>query len=257
MRYVAIFIFLFSVNTYAQFGTPDIEQFDDEEFFLSGGDIFTDFNEDIESSQVLEDERFYRYGRFFSLHLGLGLTTFSGNRGDAYTDDHPSFNLAVNIFQDFNVSYVLGFAYSKHNITINEATNNFSNGTGAGANVPGSIDVNMLRVFFGFRYYVDTTDLGTAITYSNPYFTGRLEYWYVTNKYLDYPDLGDDSGGGIGMGVGGGLEWPIELKEKYINFEFLIHSVAFHDINTQDYDPVYEDLSGYGFTYFLNYVVAW
>ena len=35
-----------------------------------GGDIFTDFNEDLEASQVLEDERYYRHGRFFCLPNG-------------------------------------------------------------------------------------------------------------------------------------------------------------------------------------------
>ena len=35
-----------------------------------GGDIFSDFNEDLEASQVMEDERFYRYSRFFAVNLG-------------------------------------------------------------------------------------------------------------------------------------------------------------------------------------------
>ena len=33
----------------------------------------------------------------------------------------------------------------------------------------------MLRVYFSYRYYIDTSELGTAITYSNPYFTGRIK----------------------------------------------------------------------------------
>ena len=48
-----------------------------------GSDIFNDFSEDLESSQVLEDERYYRYGRFFSVNLGTGVTNFTGKRGRA------------------------------------------------------------------------------------------------------------------------------------------------------------------------------
>ena len=40
-----------------------------------GGDIFNDFNEDLESTQIMEDERFYRYGRFFSFQVGIEPTT--------------------------------------------------------------------------------------------------------------------------------------------------------------------------------------
>ena len=69
---------LISGQSFAQ--TP-VQDFNMEDDFNVGGDIFSDFNEDLESSQVMEDERFYRYSRFFSLNLGLGVTSFTGNRG--------------------------------------------------------------------------------------------------------------------------------------------------------------------------------
>jgi len=52
--------------------TPE-EMMDDD--LTIDGDIFNDFNEDLEATQVLEDERFYRYGRFFQAMIGLGTTT--------------------------------------------------------------------------------------------------------------------------------------------------------------------------------------
>ena len=45
---------------------------------------------------MTEDERFYRYGRFFSFALGLGLTSYDGNRGSAYINQPPSFALQLN-----------------------------------------------------------------------------------------------------------------------------------------------------------------
>jgi len=125
------------------------------------------------------------------------------------------------------------------------------------------IEVNITRTYFSYRYYIDTTNLGTAITYSNPYLTGRLEYWYVTNKFRDRP-IPNDTGGGLGLGLGFGLEFPIVIKESYLNLELLYHSVAFHDKYTSDYQPAeagktggFSDLSGNVFTTMVHYVFNW
>ena len=61
------------------------------------------------------------------------------------------------------------------------------------------------------------------MTYSNPYFVGRLEYWYQTNTFPEKKNLSDESAGGLGTGIGFGLEFPIELKKTYFNVEFLYH----------------------------------
>ena len=45
-----------------------------------------------------------------------------------------------------------------------------------------------------------------------------MDYWY-TNKFEDQSNLNDDTGG-IGFAVGGGFEFPIEIKKTYIGVEF-------------------------------------
>ena len=50
----------------------------DEDDLNISGDIFSDFNEDIESSKIFEDERFYRYGRFYSLAMSMGMLILAG-----------------------------------------------------------------------------------------------------------------------------------------------------------------------------------
>lgn len=246
----------FSKLTFAQFGNSLPDQFDTDDLSI-GGDIFNDFNEDLESEQVLEDERFYNYGRFVSLNLGLGVTTFSGNRGAAYDNSPPSINIGLNAFTNFQVSYLIGVAYSKHGMFFPNPISG-----GGETQIPGQVDVNMFRVYTGFRYYIDTTDLNTAITYSNPYGTMRLEYWYVNNAFIDNDTFEDDDGGGIGFGFGGGLEFPVELKQSYINVEFLVHSVAFHDrlttkFQNRDGTGGVTDLTGLGYTTFVNYVISY
>lgn len=230
------------INAFAQEASNDIFSADDDDLNV-GGDIFTDFNEDVENTKLVEDERFYRYGRFFSFNLALGLTSFDGNRGLAYENLPPTYGLSFTFFKDFQSAYGLGFEFSKHSMFLKDAVRKFP----VENSPPGYVDVSMLRIFFSYRYYVDTTNLGTAITYSNPYFIGRLEYWYTTNDYKDQSEVPKDSGGGLGAGVGFGLEFPIEIKESYIGLEFLFHSVAFFDKNTSDYAPYPLDSNGYGF----------
>jgi hypothetical protein len=259
IRLLLLSVLLFSSKGFAQSSDQVLQELEDDTA-MSGSDIFSDFNEDLESSQVLEDERFYRYGRFFSVNLGGGLTTFTGNRGQAYDDNHPTFHLSVNYFLDFQKAVLLGVEYSKHTMILDTEVNGYKN-----LGKIGAVVTDMTRLFVGYKYYIDTTDLGTAITYSNPYFVGRLEYWYQKNKFLDRKSFEDVTGGGIGTGLGFGFEFPVELKASYVDVEFLYHVVNFFDKFTQDYaqyeDPDstygYDDLTGNVVSIIVTYNFTW
>lgn len=248
-------------HSFAQFAPVEDIDFGDDDLNI-GGDIFSDFNEQLEDERMMEDERFYRFGRFFSVQFSLGLTTFDGNRGTAYDNEPPTYGFGLNYFANFQSSYGLGFEFSRHNMFFPEPTIETS------PNPAGFITVNMLRVYFSYRYYIDTADLGTAITWSNPYLTTRLEYWYTTNKYEDLDNVPDDTGGGLGIGLGLGFEFPIKLRESYIGVEFLFHSVNFHDKFTQKYRPGrnadgergkigFQDLNGNAYSTKVSYVINW
>lgn len=233
MTKVSLFFLAFigltiSAASFAQSNEQVMQEIEDDT--VIGSDIFSDFNEDLESAQALEDERFYRYGRFFSVNLGAGITTFTGNRGSVYQDNPPTFHLSTNYFMDFQRSIGLGIEYSKHTAVYDYVANGFPTNGNLGA-----VTTDMMRAFMSYRYYIDTSDLGTAITYSNPYFIGRLEYWYQTDKFIDQKTLPKKKGGGIGTGFGFGLEFPVEIKKSYIGVEALYHVVNFQDKYTQDY----------------------
>jgi hypothetical protein len=267
-KLLPLFFLLSSLSLNAQLEGVDPFSAEDNNLNI-GGDIFSDFNEDIESSQIAEDERFYRYGRLFSIQFGVGTTTFSGNRGVAYEDKIPSIALAYNYFSDFQNSFGLGFAYSQHEFFLGEASK-YRGFTGSGGDnlQLGVVSVTMLRVHFNTRHYIDTSNLGTAWTYSNPYVTGRMEYWYTTNKFEDITKVGDDSGGAFGFAIGGGFDFPIELRETYLNIELLMHLSSLHDEGTANYqcnnpsdcgddNPFYDDLSGSAYSLFASYVISW
>ena len=259
MKYLILFLLL-SSNLFAQQGID----FGDD--VTTGGDIFSDFNEDLEASQVMEDERFYRYSRFFGVNIGVGVTTFTGNRGKFFQDQSPSYAITLMYFLNFQNVFIMGFEYSKHFTVIDTFLNASQNER------LGLVEQSMLRPFFGFRHYLDTSDLGTAITYSNPYFVGRVEYWYQTTTFEDRVNRDDEKGGGVGTGLGFGLEFPIEIKKSYFNVEFMYHIVAFDDKFTQDYAAVpnpsdpelatdpgkgVDNLAGDVLTFFASYNLSW
>lgn len=247
---------LICLQSFAQFEPSDF----DEDDLNIGGDIFSDFNEDLENTQVMEDERFYKFGRLFSFQVGLGMTQFTGNRGQLYVNDHPSYGLGVNYFIDFQSSFGMGVEFSKHHFELLEPTS--GSGTERGY---GFTTVSMLRTYFNWRYYIDTADLGTALTYSNPYFVARLEYWHVTVKYEDREDIENNAGGGLGAGLGFGFDFPIRIRESYVNAEFLWHRVNFKDKYTDDYAVVkdkqitggFSDLTGDVLSMMISYVFNW
>lgn len=257
--FVTFLLLLSTSIAFAQSTDQIMQEVEDD--LNPGGDIFSDFNEDLESAQVLEDERFYRYGRFFSVNVGGGFTTFTGNRGKAYEDNPPTFHLSTNYFLDFQKAISLGLEYSKATMILDTVVNGYQNNGRLGAVV-----TDFTRVFIGYKYYIDTTDLGTAITYSNPHIIGRLEYWYQTTKFIDQDSLPKDKGGGIGTGIGFGLEFPVELKQSYVSVEFLYHVVNFYDKFTQDFRQVpgrtdstygYEDLTGNVISVIFTYNFTW
>jgi hypothetical protein len=248
----------------AQDAANDIFAADDDDLNV-GGDIFSDFNEDVESTKLVEDERFYRYGRFFSFNASIGLTAFDGNRGIAYENQPPTFGMSFTFFKDFQSALTLGLEYSKHSMFLKDPVLGFPNAkTPDGKEAaPGLVEVSMLRVFLGYRYYIETANLGTAITYSNPYLITRIEYWYQNNKYVDQTELPRDTGGGLGFGLGFGLEFPIEYKESYVGLEFLFHTVNFPDKNTEKYAPLHDkgygfaNLGGNAYSTMVSYVFNW
>lgn len=267
LRFFFLIALLLPHTGYSQSAEQIGEEIEDD--LNTEGDIFTDFNEDLESAQVLEDERFYRYGRFFSVNIGGGFTTFTGNRGVAFKDNPPSFHLSMSYFLDFQQAVILGVEYSKHTMILDTVVNGFQE-----LGPLGAVTQDQTRVFTGYKYYIDTTDLGTAITYSNPHLIGRLEYWYTTTKFIDQDTLPREKGGGLGTGIGFGLEFPIELKRSYVSVEALYHVVNFDDKFTQNYRQVednpdtteneaegstfgYEDLTGNVLSLMVTYNITW
>lgn len=254
-----LIILSFIIGLYSNINViaSDLGDIDEDELNI-GGNIFSDFSQDLESGQVMEDERFYRFGRFYGLNFSFGVTSFMGNRGNAYVNYPPSLGLSVCYFMNFQVAFGIGVAFSKHGFILDGPTVVEVSDFGAGA-----VEVNLFRSFFFYRYYLDTFDLGTAITFSNPYFIARLEYWNLSNKFIDKPEIRKKSGGAFGASLGIGLEFPIKIKESYLGVEALYHYISLSDSNEGYFRPIegsnagFDDLTGEPITVMFSYVLNW
>lgn len=258
LKYITLIVALGHVVSTAQVDDWS-SSFDDD--LSSSSDIFTDFQEDLGSKEVQEDERFYRYGRFVSTAFGMGLTTFSGNRGKAYHDQHPTLSVGFIYFSDFQSAFGIGLEYSKHFMYLDNET------IDTGTDRYGTIEVTFLRPYLAYRYYLDTSDLSSLLTYANPYFIGRLEYWYMSRNFKDYNGT-TDSSGSIGASLGMGIEIPIDLKKNFIGLQVLAHRVTLKDTDNGQFDLGtnctagekcygYTDLKGMGYSIVTSYLFSW
>lgn len=243
MKKIILFFFLISHSAWAQDATFD----DGEADFELGGDIFNDYSEGIESTRIQERENFFNYSNFFSVDFNIGWTTFDGNRGQAFQENSsPGFGLGVNYYFESNVTFGTGFNYTQNYFTIDEPVYGYPDPLA----LPGNITVENWRYYGSLRYYIDTSNLGSALTFANPYLVGRLEYWDVTYKFKNQPIYPDQKGKGVGWGFGLGLQFPLKMKQYNIGVEFLVHSVDWSDKYTQAYAPIEKDgqpVSGYGY----------
>jgi len=249
INWIACFVFFF-------FSSMTIGQPLGSDFEI-GGDIFSDFSDDLDEKQIAEDERFYRYGRFFSVAFGFAMTSFTGNRGLLYKNDFPSFVFALTFFMSMQHAIGLGLDYSQHHFAIDSPVYNFN------PNPPGLAKVSIIKPFLSYRYYWDTSNMPTALTFANPYVTGRVEFWRLTNTFEEIPGRPSYAASGIATSLGLGLEFPIKYKESYLNLQFLYHLHQLSDKHSTAFAPIkgsnvgYQNLSGDALSGSVSYVFSW
>ena len=256
MKKIILFFSLYSFALFSQ----DSMYGDEAADFELGGDIFNDYSEGIESAKILERENFFNYSTFFSVDFFIGWTGWDGDRGQAFeTSSSPGFNIGANYYFESNVTFGLGIAYSQNFFTINQPVYGYPDPNA----LPGTITVDNWRFFGNVRYYIDTSNLGPAITFSNPYFVGRFEYWGVDYKFKNQPMYPSQKGKGMGWALGMGLQFPLKMKQYNFGAEFLVHSVNWSDKYTQAYAPLpdgngygYSTLSGLAFDLFMGFNLA-
>lgn len=213
------------------------QQPEEDDFKQTPFTTFGEFNDEEEA----EDTRFFRYGRFFGVSVGLGYEGAMGNRGSLYTGGVPAFELRVHYWFDFNYALTLGIYSAKHQYT--------------GARVDSDLsttkhDFNLFKYGAELRYYFDTRDATAPVTFAGPFLILGVGNYSKSENDITQPDsVQKDTA--IGLSFGGGLEFPLRPRKSYLNLEGKFHAISFNDTGlpvTTSSGRVVNDTSGMFFT---------
>ena len=213
---------------------------EDEDFSESP---FTEYGEFNESTIEEADTKFFQYGRFFGVSLGLGFDAVDGNRGGLYQGGFPMFDLKVHYWFDFNLALDLGFFTAVH--YYNTTAQNY-----------GNVGVNIMRAGLDVMYYFETKNVGSTISFANPFILigagafSKNQYYYVQQT--------TDSDTAMGISLGAGLEFAISPRKTYFQIEGKIHIIPFKDNTTTLFQSVgLANLSGNFYTISGNILFTW
>ncbi len=216
----------------------------DEDF---SGTPFTEYGEFNEISSEEADQKFFKFGRFFGVSLGLGFEFADGNRGALWQGGFPMVDFKVHYWFDFNFALDLGFFVANHYFDTN-------------AQNLGHVDVNMLHLGVDLKYYFNTQNLSAPISFANPYLSiGFGSY----SKTQNSATLGSsDSDTSVGVALGGGLEFALIPNKTFFEVEAKVHLVHFKDTYTTIYQavnggPGLQDMTGNFYTVSGNFLFTW
>lgn len=177
---------------------------------------YTEYGEFNEDEDEAADTRFYQFGRFFGVSLGTCYEGATGNRGKLWNGGFPGFDVKVHYWFDFNFAMDMGFYTASHNFD-------------AGSILGGPNDVQMSAVFLDLKYYLDTKNLSSGISFVNPYFLGGIGSYTKTQTPRDINTVDRDSRFGVDLGAG--LEFAVNPRKVYFSFETKLINAQFKDTN--------------------------
>lgn len=188
-----------------------------DEEILSGP--FSEYGEFDSSEDEAEDERFFQYGRFFGIGLGIGNTTPTGNAGKLYQGGFPTVDFRISYWFDFNFAL---------NVNVQNSTHSYD------VAPDGLTSVNFFRLLMQIKYYFDTRNLSAPITFVGPHLIAGGGLYRRTDNIGS--GTGDatiantiESVNAFGFNFGAGFELTLKPKKTYLQLEALVHMVSFRD----------------------------
>lgn len=213
---------------------------EDDDF---SGTPFTEYGEFNEAAEEEEDAKFFQFGRFFGVSLGMGFQFVDGNRGALWQGGFPVVDFKLHYWFNFNIAVDMGFrtAQQYYDTTVQGL---------------GHVDVNMLWVGIDIKYYFDTKDLSAPISFANPYLllgTGNYSKTQTSNAQQT-----QDQDNSLGVSGGAGLEFTVSPRKVYFELEAKINVVTFKDTYTTDYQSAgLQDLTGNFYTITGSLLFTW
>lgn len=203
---------------------------------------FTEYGEFNETSEEESDAKFFQFGRFFGVSIGMGFQFIDGNRGSLWQGGFPVVDFKIHYWFDFNVGLDLGF------YTASQFYNTQVQGKG-------HVDVNWLRVGIDIKYYFPTKNLSSAISFANPYVLLGVGSFSKTEN-SNTTQVGDQDAS-LGISGGAGFEFVVNPKKTYFELEVKANLVTFKDTFTTLYAPSLPNLTGNFYTITGSLLFTW
>jgi hypothetical protein len=204
---------------------------------------FTEYGEFNNSDSEEEEAKFFQYGRFFGVSVGVGLEFLDGYRGTLWQGGFPLVDIKLHYWFNFNVALDLGFfAVSHYYDTAVQGL--------------GHVDVNMVHTGVDVKYYFDTKNLSAPISFANPYVVlGAGSFSKIESSVSQQTQDSDSS---LGISGGGGFEFAISPRKTYFEVEAKMHVVSFKDTYTTRFQgSSLPNLTGHFFTITGNLLFTW
>ena len=229
-----------SASTPPSTSDPKSTHSEEEDFSNSP---FLEYGQFMDPEEEEADARFFQFGRFFGVSLGLGFEFIDGNRGALWNGGFPVVDFKLHYWFDFNIALDLGF-YT--------ATHYYQNDVQS----LGHVDVNMLQVGVDLKYYFNTRNLSAPITFANPYVAFGAGMFSKTQNSIN--QQAPDNDVSLGVNGGFGMEFVMNPKKVYFVVEAKIHVVSFKDTSTTIFQPVgLQNLSGNFYTTTGSILFTW
>ena len=217
---------------------------EEEDFTQTPYTEYGSFNEEKDEE---EDTKFFQYGRFFGVSLGLGIETIDGDRGTLYQGGFPTFDGKIHYWFDFNFAIDIDFYLAQHYFV----------GQPSSA-LPGRFNVNIMHLGIDFKYYFDTKNLAAAISFANPYLLVGSGTYTKSTVAAQGQASGSDTDTQVGFDAGAGLEFALKPRKVYFTTEARINIVSFNDVNTQAFNSQgLPDLHGNFYTFIASLLFTW
>jgi hypothetical protein len=203
---------------------------------------FTSYGEFNENEDEEADSKFFQYGRFFGVSLGLGAEMIDGNRGTLWQGGFPMVDFKVHYWFDFQVALDLGFftAQQYYDTTVKGL---------------GHVDINVVHVGVDVKYYFQTKNLSSALSFASPYLlAGAGSYTKTENSQAQATQDPDTS---LGVSLGLGLEFVISPRKSYFEIEAKGHLVVFKDTYTTNFSASVPNLTGNFYTVSGSVLFTW
>ncbi len=177
----------------------------------------------------------------------MGYEGVTGNRGKLWKGGLPLIDFKVHYWFDFNLALDLGLFFVSHNYEFTDPNSLLKT----------TVDVRMFHVGLDIKYYFETQNMSSAISFANPYILLGVGNY---TKRQQSPDLGiSPSDYAFSIAGGAGLEFPIKPRKTYFSLEGKVYKASFADSTTSLFSSTrgLSDLSGMFYTVTGSLLFTW